>query len=144
MHDLRETHELCRQYSHRAKHKCMQLIGCFENGILCSLDAFWKVVLLGFSCRLKRKTRQAVSGKVVVDLTGFRGNDGCKLYYPTGRHRKPRRRAAKTIKRVGPNQSEEDTKYNPERERERERERKRKRGEKDTVLHTKYFTSLRA
>ncbi len=66
----------------------MQLVGCFENGILGGLDAIWKGV--GCLVGLEGERGQSVSRKMVVDLIGVGGNDGCELYYPTGtgRHRK--------------------------------------------------------
>ena len=44
-----------------------------------------------------------MSRNIVVDLTGIRADDGCKLRYPTGRHYRPSLRAAtsKYVGRVG-------------------------------------------
>ena len=88
---LEETYELLRQYSHWTEHKRMQLVRRFENGILGCLDAIWKGVFVGFLVRFEGKRRQAIRSEIVVDLIGLAGNDGCKLYYPTGRHCTPDR-----------------------------------------------------
>ena len=81
-----ETHELLVQNSHGAQHVCMQLVGRFEDFILCRLDAVWKGVLLGVFNRLKGKKRQVLSREIFVNQIGSRADDGRELYDSAGRH----------------------------------------------------------